>query len=99
MLDINQASVGATAVTAICTVPPGPCMVALSSDPASTGTVYVGITPAGTANTLSGSNGMPLAAGQSITFAGYKGSAGASLSGWCKSGSAATVGYLISTGF
>ncbi len=98
MLDINQASVG-TVTTAICTIPPGPCMVVLSSDPGSTGTAYVGITPAGTANALSGSNGMPLAAGQSVTFAGYKGSAGASLSGFCKAGSAATVGFLISTGF
>lgn len=93
MLTTNQFA-ASTAPTVFATVPAGPCIVVLSSDPASTGTAYIG---AGTA-TVTTSNGVPLGVGASITFAGYKGSAGVSLSAVCASGKTAAIGMVISTG-
>ena len=93
---IVTGQVSATATTAaFCTVPAGACIVIFTNDSASAGSAYIGVTPAGTTPGLTSSNGIPLPAGQSITFAGYSGSAGASMS--VVAASTANVGYLISS--
>ena len=91
MIVTGQVAVGTSEVTLI-TVPTNPCIVILSSDPGSASTVYVGTTTG-----VTSSNGIPLGAGQSFTFAGYhpQGNAAQLLYAICGSGSA-TVGYLIS---
>ena len=60
MLSIGQATTHLGTVTALCTMPPGPCQVVLGCDPASSATAYIGITP-GTGGTFSSSNGIPIA--------------------------------------
>jgi len=93
MIVTGQVSVGTSEVTLV-TVPVNPCIVILSSDPGSASTVYVGTTTG-----VSSSNGIPLGAGQSFTFAGYhhvlQGGQAQLLYAICASGSA-TVGYLMS---
>ena len=89
MITTGQVSATTTAASLL-TVPAGPCMVVLSSDPASANTAYVG--PAGT---VTSSNGIPVGVGQSVTFAVYGGSPAKALSVVCATGTA-TVGYLTS---
>ena len=84
-LTTNQVSVSTTAATLL-TVPPGPCMVVISLDPASADTAYVG--PA----TVTSSTGIPLAAGQSMTLAVYGGAPKQVFQVVCGTGTA-TVGY------
>lgn len=95
MIRTGQVTATAGSVSALCHVPPGPCVVVLSSDPASAATAYVGITP-GTGGTLSSSNGIPLGAGASLTFPGYAGGGGANLSVVAAGTASATVGWLVS---
>ena len=83
--------------THLCNVPAGPCLVTITNDSASAGTAYVGITPVGTAQTFTTSNGIPVPAGQSLVFANYKSSPPASLSVTSASTVATNVGFLIST--
>lgn len=97
MLSTGQVTATAGSVSSLCAVPPGPCVVILSSDPASAATAYIGITP-GTGGTLSSSNGIPLAAGASMTFPGYTGARGAALSVVAAGTASATVGWLVSRG-
>lgn len=89
MLSSGQVTAG-TASATLCVVPPGPCLVTLSSDPASAATAYIG---AGGA--VSSSNGVPLAAGASMTIAGYPAAKGGTLS-VVTAGTTAAVGWLIS---
>ena len=96
MLSIGQVTAG-TAATHLCNVPGGPCLVTITNDSASAGTAYVGITPVGTAQTFTTSNGIPVPAGQSLVFANYKSSPPASLSVTSASTVATNVGFLIST--
>lgn len=93
MLSIGQAAVTATAAP-LCTLPPGAGMVRVTSDPASTGTAYIGVTPA--AGELASGDGIPVAPGGSLWFELYGTFAGASLSAVCPDGTA-TVGYLVSS--
>jgi hypothetical protein len=99
MLAIGQVTAG-TAVTHLCNVPAGPCLVTITNDSASAGSAYVAITPsaaAGTAATLTTGNGIPVPAGQSLVFANYKASPAASLSVTSASTAATNVGFLISS--
>jgi hypothetical protein len=91
MLSVNQVVVGASSVP-LCTVPSGPCLVVITNDSASAASAYIGVTPVH--GTLAATNGIPLPAGQSLVFPGYKMSTGASLS--AISTGTATVGWLIS---
>ena len=95
MLSIGQATTHLGTVTALCTMPPGPCQVVLGCDPASSATAYIGITP-GTGGTFSSSNGIPIAAGSSISITGYPSGHGAALS--MVTAGTATVGWLVSRG-
>jgi hypothetical protein len=95
MLRTGQVTVSGGSASSLCTVPPGPCVVVLSSDPASAATAYVGVTP-GTGGTLSSSNGIPLASGASLTFPGYGAATGASLSVVAAGTASATIGWLVS---
>lgn len=100
MLAIGQVSAVGTATTHLCNVPAGPCLVTITNDSGSTGSAYVGITPAASAGTLqalSSSNGMPIPSGQIATFANYKGSPGASLSVITSGTLTASVGFLVSS--
>lgn len=100
MLSIGQVSAVGTATTHLCNVPPGPCLVTITNDSASTGSAYVGITPpasSGTLSTLATTNGMPIPSGQIATFANYKGSPGASLSVVTSGTFTASVGFLVSS--
>lgn len=95
MISIGQVTASGGTYSALTTVPPGPCLVVLSSDPASTATAYVGITP-GTGGTLTSSNALPLPAGGQVTFPGYPGGHGAALTVIAAGTLSATVGWLIS---
>jgi hypothetical protein len=86
----SQVTAG-TASSTLCQMPPGPCMLVVSN--ASSVTVYFG--PGGTA--LTTGNGMPVPAGQSVAWAGYQGNKGAALSVIAASGTANSVGFLISS--
>ena len=88
MITTSQVAV-TTTPAALCTVPAGPCMVVLSSDPASADTAYYGT------GTVTSSNGVPLAPGQSAAFAVYGGSRSQAMSVVCGTGTA-TVGVMIS---
>jgi hypothetical protein len=81
-----------TVATAIFIQPPGPSVVTVTSDTASTATAYLG---AGTAVTAS--NGVPLVSGGAISWATYQGSAGGPVSVITTASSAATVGWIISS--
>ena len=82
---------GTTAATFMFTQPPGTSVVTIRSDTASAATAYLS---AGSAATSS--NGIPLPAGTSISWATYPGSKGASV--YCiTSSTTATVGWVIST--
>jgi hypothetical protein len=96
MLSIGQVTAG-TASTHLCTIPAGPCLVTITNDSASAGTAYVGITPVGTAQSFTTSNGIPVPAGQSLVFANYKASPAASLAVISASTAATNVGFLISS--
>ena len=99
MLSTGQVTTSGGTVSTLVTVPPGPCLVILSSDPASAATAYIGITPAAAAGTLaslSSTNGIPLASGAQMTFPGYPGGRGAALSVIAAGTLSATVGWLIS---
>lgn len=93
MLDIGQVDATTTAET-LCTLPNGASMVVISSDPASSDTAYVGLTPE--TGSLAASDGIPVAPGGSIPFALYGTYEGGSLSVVCSTGTA-TVGYLLSS--
>jgi hypothetical protein len=80
-----------TAVATLCQMPPGPCMLVVSNP--SSVTVYFG--PGGTA--LTTGNGFPVPSGQSAAWAGYQGDKGAALSVIAASGTANSVGFLISS--
>ena len=54
MLTTGQVTASGGTISALCHVPPGPCLVILSSDPASAATAYIG-TPA----TTSGHSRLP----------------------------------------
>lgn len=97
MLSTGQVTASGGTSSSLFTVPPGPCLVILSSDPASAATAYVGVTPAA-GGTLSSSNGIPLAAGAQMTFPGYPGAHGAGLSFVAAGTASATVGWLVSRG-
>jgi hypothetical protein len=83
-----------TAAALLCVVPPGPVLVVLSSDSASSSTAFVGNTPSSPA-VFTTSNGVPLPAGASLTFAAFATSQGGSLS--VIAATTATVGYIISS--
>lgn len=92
MLSTGQVTTSGGTVSSLCVVPPGPCQVILSSDPASAATAYIG--PAATHGTLTSSNGIPLAAGAQMTFPGYPSAYGATLS--VVTAGTATIGWLVS---
>ena len=94
MLSTGQVTATGGSVSSLVTVPPGPCLVILSSDPASAATAYIG--PAVTGGTLSSSNGIPLASGAQMTFPGYPGAKGATLAVVAAGTASATIGWLIS---
>lgn len=96
MLSTGQITTSGGTVSTLVTVPPGPCLVILSSDPASAATAYVG--PATTSGTLTASNGIPLAVGAQMTFPGYPGGKGATLDVIAAGTASATVGWLIVRG-
>ena len=99
MFSTGQVTTTGGSVSSLVTVPPGPCLVILSSDPASAATAYIGVTPpaaAGTLASLSSTNGIPLAAGAQMTFPGYPGAKGEALSVVAAGTLSATVGWLIS---
>lgn len=97
MISIGQATSTSGTAVSLCTVPAGPCLVILNSDPASTGTGYIGITP-GTGGSISSTNTIPLASGASMTLAGYPAAHGAALSLTTSGTFSATVGWLVSRG-
>ena len=97
MISIGQVTASGGTASVLCTVPAGPCLVILNSDPASTATAYIATTP-GAGGSISSTNGMPLAAGASMTLAGYPASKGASLSVIASGTLSATVGWLVSRG-
>jgi hypothetical protein len=90
VLVTGQVSAG-TVAAALCRMPPGPCMLAVSNP--SSVTVYIG--RGGTA--LTAGNGFPVPAGQSVAWAGYQGDRGADLSVIAASGTASPVGWLLSS--
>ena len=85
----GQFTVG-TAATVLFTGPPGPAVVTVTSDTASTSTAYLG---AGTAVTAS--NGVPLVPGGAVSWAAYPNSKGSQVSAITAS-STATIGWVIS---
>lgn len=97
MISIGQVTASGGTASVLCTVPAGPCLVILNSDPASTSTAYIATTPR-TGGSISSLNGIPLAAGASITLAGYPASKGAALSMVASGTLSATVGWLVSRG-
>lgn len=78
--------------TAIFTQPPGNSVVTVTSDTASTSTVYLG---AGT--TVTTANGIPLVPGGAISWATYTSSAGTPVSVIGGAATAATIGWIISS--
>jgi hypothetical protein len=93
-LSIDQVQAG-TIAAFLCNVPAGPCLVTITNDSASANSAYVGITPPGTASSLTTANGIPVPAGQSLVFARYKGDGPRSLS--VITSGTASVGFLISS--
>jgi hypothetical protein len=97
MISIGQVTASSGSASALCVVPPGPCLVILNSDPASAATAYIATTPAA-GGSISSTNGIPLAAGASMTLAGYPGGHGSGLSFVAAGTASATVGWMISRG-
>jgi hypothetical protein len=95
VISIGQVTASGGTASALCIVPPGPCLVILNSDPASAATAYVATTPAA-GGSISSTNGIPLAAGASLTLAGYPGAKGTGLSVVAAGTATATVGWLVS---
>jgi hypothetical protein len=96
MISSGQVTTSGGSVSSLCVIPPGPCLLALSSDPASAATAYVGIQVTG--GTLSSSNGYPIASGGQMTLVGYPGARGGTLSVVAAGTASASVGWLISRG-
>ena len=69
--------------------------MSVTNDSGSAGSAYLGPTPGSTAQAFSSSNGIPVPAGQTLTFANYNSSPATPMS--VIAASTATVGYLIST--
>jgi len=84
----SQVTAG-TAVTTLCVIPPGPCMTVVSNPSAVT--VYFG------PGTVTTGNGLPVPSGQSVAFATYQGDKGATLTVIAASGTANSVGWLLSS--
>jgi hypothetical protein len=82
-----------TIATTIFTVPPGPAVITVTSDTASTATAFLG---AGT--TVTSANGVPLVSGGAVSWAAYLGSKGSPVSVITTGSSAATIGWVISSG-
>jgi hypothetical protein len=97
LISFGQATASSGTASSLCVVPPGPCLVILNSDPASAATAYIATTPS-TGGSISSTNGIPLAAGASMTFAGYPGAKGSGLSFVAAGTASATVGWMISRG-
>lgn len=74
--------------------PPGQSVVTVTSSSASTALAYLGASTS-SSSSVSTSNGYPLAAGSSVTWATYQGSRGAYV--YVVSSGTATVGWVIST--
>lgn len=96
MISTGQVTASGGTTSSLLTIPPGPCLVILSSDPASGATAYVG--PVVTGGTLSSSSGIPLAVGAQMTFPGYPGAHGATLGVVAAGTASATVGWLVTRG-
>jgi len=93
---ITGQAAATTAAAELCAVPEGACLITFTSDPASAGTAYIiGLSPSGGGQSSS-SQGLPLAAGGTVTTATYGTSKGTTLQVACATGTA-VVGYLIST--
>ena len=90
MLTVTQAAIG-TVSSVLAVVPPGPASVVVCN-PSGSVVVYYGF--GGTA--VTSGNGMPLPAGQSHAWACYQGDRGGTLSVVAASGTANTVGALVS---
>jgi hypothetical protein len=73
-------------------MPPGPCVVTVTSDKSSSATAYIGA-----GSSVTSSTGMPLVPSGAVSWAAYPGSAGVPVSVITTAGSAATVGWIIST--
>jgi hypothetical protein len=84
--------IASTVATVMFTQPPGPSVVTVTSDTASTATAYLG---AGTVVTAT--NGIPLVPGGAISWATYQGSAGGPVAVITTASSAATTGWIISS--
>lgn len=97
MISIGQVTASGGTASALCIVPPGPCLVVLNSDPASAATAYIATTPAA-GGSISSANAIPLASGASMTLAGYPGAHGTGLSVVAAGTLSATVGWLVSRG-
>lgn len=91
-LDTGQYVAG-TVATVIFWQPPGPSVVTVTSDTASTATAFLG---AGTAVTAT--SGVPLVSGGAVSWATYPGSRGGPVSVITTGSSAATLGWVISSG-
>lgn len=81
-----------TVATTIFIQPPGPSVVTITSDTASTATAFLG---AGTA--VTSTNGVPLVSGGAVSWATYQGSRGGPVSAITTASSAATIGWVISS--
>jgi hypothetical protein len=89
MITGNQVTAG-TAASTLMVCPPGPAMVVVSNP--SSVTVYFG---SGTGVTTG--NGLPVPAGQTVAFACYQGDKGGTLSVIAASGTANSVGWMVSS--
>ena len=85
-------AIASTVATVLFTQPPGPSVVTVTSDTASTSTAYLG---SGTA--VTSTNGIPLIPGGAISWATYPNSGGSPVSVITTASSAATVGWVISS--
>jgi len=96
-LVIGQATLG-TVATILFREPPGPGVVTLTSDTASTSTCYIGAQP-GTATTaaVTSTNGIPLVPGGAISWATFDGKGPSVISGITTASSASTIGWVISS--
>ena len=95
MITSGQVTANGT-TSSLCILPPGPCLLSVSSDPASAATAYIGIL--GPSGTLSSTNGFPVASGGQFSVAGYPGSRGGTISVVTAGTATATLGWMISRG-
>ena len=84
--------IAGTVATVLFAQPPGPSVVTITSDTASTSTAFLG---AGTA--VTSTNGVPLIPGGAISWATYPNSGGGPVSVITTASNAATVGWVISS--